>query len=151
MWPLRAAAARRPGAQPGARRPPSAPKHNRRRCCRSAQTSPLLHLGTASLIQQKLTFPNSGPAATPGVIVERIDDTVGPDVDPKLKGMVIVFNATPQRDDADGRGDRQGQNVLAQPLPGRAAATRSSGPPPSTRTTGAFTVPARTVAVFEQH
>ena len=59
------------------------------------QTSPLLHLGSAALIQQKLSFPHSGSAATPGVIVERIDDTTGPDVDKKLRGLIIVFNATP--------------------------------------------------------
>ena len=42
----------------------------------------LFRLGNADLINQKPTFPCCGPAATPGVVVMSIDDTVGPDVDP---------------------------------------------------------------------
>jgi pullulanase-type alpha-1,6-glucosidase len=56
---------------------------------------PLFRLGSAGLIQQKVSFPLSGTAAaTPGVIVMRIDDTAGPDVDPRLRGALVVFNAT---------------------------------------------------------
>ena len=47
------------------------------------------------MIQQDLSFPNSGANETPGVIVLRLDDSHGPNVDPRLRGMVIVFNATP--------------------------------------------------------
>src|SRR4029078_5923899 len=52
-------------------------------------TSPLLPLGPARLVHQKLSFPHSGPDATPGVILERIADAVGPNVHPRLKGLVI--------------------------------------------------------------
>ncbi len=105
-----------------------------------------LALSTTALIQQKLSFPGCGPSATPGVIVMRIDDTVGPNVDPALKGMVIVFNASAQ--------------ATAQPVAAAAGRhfalsriqTRGSDPVVKTSTfaswTGAFTVPARTVAVF---
>jgi pullulanase-type alpha-1,6-glucosidase len=112
------------------------------------QTSPLLHLGSASLIQQKLSFPDSGPAATPGVIVERIDDTTGPDVDKKLKGLIIVFNASPTATTQTVT-TAQGQHFSLNHYQ-----ATGSDPVVKTatfnRTTGAFTVPARTVAIFEQ-
>ena len=110
-------------------------------------TNPLLHLGSASLIQQKVTFPDSGPSATPGVIVERIDDTVGPDVDRARRGLVIVFNATP--------------TTTTQTVPAtvgqryRLDRIQASGLDPVARRsvmdprTGSFTVPARSYAVFE--
>jgi pullulanase-type alpha-1,6-glucosidase len=114
---------------------------------RAAQ--PLLHLGSAQLIQQKLSFPGSGPDATPGVIVERIDDTVGPNVDPRLKGLVIVFNASPQATNQAipaMRGQQFQLNRIqaygSDPVVRTASFDRSSG---------TFIVPARTVAVFEQH
>jgi len=112
-------------------------------------TEPLLHLGSAQLIEQKLSFPDSGPNATPGVIVERIDDAVGPNVDPRLKGLVIVFNASPvatSQPIAATRGQRY-----------RLADVQQHGSDPVVRAasfdpaTGTFIVPARTVAVFEQH
>ena len=56
----------------------------------------LLRLGSADLIEQKVTFPNSGPDAAPGVIVMLIDDLVGDDVDPALEGALVVFNASPE-------------------------------------------------------
>ena len=56
-------------------------------------STPLLRLGDAALIQQKVSFPNLG--AVPGVIVMRIDDTVGRDVDRKLRTLLVVFNTTP--------------------------------------------------------
>lgn len=41
------------------------------------RSTALFDLGTASLVQQKVSFANAGPNQTPGVIVMRIDDTVG--------------------------------------------------------------------------
>jgi pullulanase-type alpha-1,6-glucosidase len=113
---------------------------------RIRQERPLLHLGSAKLIQQKLSFPSGGPDQTPGVIVMRIDDTVGRNVDPRLSGMVMVFNA--------------GSTATSQQVASAAGHTyrldpiqrRGSDPVVKTstytRATGTFTVPARTVAVF---
>ena len=100
------------------------------------------------MIQQKLTFPNSGPDSTPGVIIERIDDTVGPDVDPNAKGMVIVFNASPQAT-TQTIAATQGENYRLDrnQAHGSDPVVRSAS---FARTTGTFTVPARTVAVFVQ-
>ena len=95
-----------------------------------------------------MSFPDSGPAATPGVIVERIDDTTGPDVDKKLKGLIIVFNSSPTATTqtvTTAKGQHYSLNRYqatgSDPIVKTAAFNR---------TTGAFTVPARTVAVFEQ-
>jgi pullulanase/glycogen debranching enzyme len=106
----------------------------------------LFRLGNADLINQKLTFPCCGPAATPGVVVMSIDDTVGPDVDPTLDGALVVFNAAPTPTT---------QTVTA--LAGRhytLCQIQATGPDPVVKSTtwntptGAVTVPARTVAVL---
>ena len=111
-------------------------------------TSPLLHLGSRGLIQQKLSFPDSGPNSTPGVIVERIDDTIGPNADPALRGMVIVFNASPSATTQTVAGTA-GQHY-------RLNRVQATGSDPIVKTStfnraaGTFTIPARTVAVFDQ-
>jgi pullulanase-type alpha-1,6-glucosidase len=113
---------------------------------RIRQTSPLLHLGSAALIQQKLSFPNSGANEAPGVIIMRLDDTVGPNIDPFLRGMVIVFNATPNTVTQQVAATA-GQRYVLDPL-------QLLGSDPVVKrsrydaATGSFTVPARTVAVF---
>ena len=108
----------------------------------------LFRLGSAVQIKQKVSYPVSGTAdAKAGVIVQRIDDTVGVDADAKLKGVVVVFNAS----------DDDVQQVV--PVAKGAAYTlsrvqaRGSDPVVKkstfTRASGTFNVPARTVAVFE--
>lgn len=106
----------------------------------------LLRLGSADLIQQKVSFPNSGPDATPGVVVMLIDDLIGADVDPALAGALLVFNASPE--------------ATTQALPGLAGrdfvltAAQAGGADPVVKTTewdaatGMLTVPARSVAVL---
>lgn len=106
----------------------------------------LLRLGSADLIQQKVTFPGSGPDATPGVIVMLIDDLVGEDVDPALEGALVVFNSSPEAT----------TEVLPE-LAGRGFALTpalAKGSDAVVKTTtwatasGTITVPARTVAVL---
>jgi hypothetical protein len=112
-------------------------------------STPLFRLGSADAINAKLTFPASGTAdAHAGVIVMRIDDTRGTDVDPALKGLVVVFNASP--------------DPVTQTVPGLAGAAmslspmQSGGSDPVVKTAtwdpaaGSATVPGRTVAVFLQ-
>ncbi len=109
----------------------------------------LFRLGTATAINAKVSFPASGTAdAHAGVIAMRIDDTVGVDADPQLKGLVVVFNASPI--------------AVTQKVPGLAGASlalspvQAAGSDPVVRTaswsatTGSATVPPRTVAVFVQ-
>jgi pullulanase-type alpha-1,6-glucosidase len=112
------------------------------------ESSPLFHLGTERLVQRKVSFPSGGPNQTPGVIVMRIDDTVGPNVDPALKGLVVVFNAS---DEATTQtlAATTGQRYNLHPV-------QANGSDPIVKTAthdagnGQFTVPARTVAVFAQ-
>ncbi|MFD9820270.1 pullulanase-type alpha-1,6-glucosidase [Streptomyces violascens] len=94
-------------------------------------------LATADQVQSALSFPLSGTSETPGVITMRL----GP--------LVVVFNATP---------GAQTQRVSA--LAGTAYALhprQAAGADPVVKTatydqsSGSFTVPGRTVAVFKQH
>ncbi|MFJ3403685.1 pullulanase-type alpha-1,6-glucosidase [Promicromonospora sp. NPDC090134] len=107
----------------------------------------LFRLGSADLIQQKVTFPGSGPDAVPGVITMSIDDRAGrTDVDRKLDGVLVVFNASPDaatvevpelagRDYALSRIQARGADAVVRQTTWD-------------RSAGAVTVPARTVAVL---
>ena len=110
-------------------------------------STPLFSLGSARLIQDKLSFPGAGFGAPAGVIVMLIDDTRGgSDVDPELNAVLVVFNASGQ--------------TLTQPLPeltgrdfrlcpiqaeGADEVVRRTG---FDRASGTISVPARTVAVL---
>ncbi|MFG3112035.1 pullulanase-type alpha-1,6-glucosidase [Streptomyces tendae] len=93
-------------------------------------------LATAGQVQSRLSFPLSGADETPGVITMRLGD------------LVVVFNATPERqeqrlDAAAGTGYRLHPVQSA----GADAVVKESE---YTAGTGTFTVPGRTVAVFER-
>ncbi|MGV9503509.1 pullulanase-type alpha-1,6-glucosidase [Streptomyces sp. NPDC003642] len=91
-------------------------------------------LGTAERVQSRLSFPLSGTDETPGVITMRLGD------------LVVVFNATPERQEQRvpalaGTGYRLHPVQAA----GADATVKSSA---YAEKSGTFTVPARTVAVF---
>ncbi|WP_203581622.1 pullulanase-type alpha-1,6-glucosidase [Microbacterium hibisci] len=106
----------------------------------------LLRLGSAELIGEKVTFPNSGTDAAPGVLVMLIDDLVGEDVDPELDGALVVFNA--------------GTEATTQTVPSLAdrsftlTPALANGADPVVKTTtwdaatGTVTVPARSAVVL---
>ena len=106
----------------------------------------LLQLGSAELIDEKVTFPNSGVDATPGLVVMQIDDLVGEDVDPALDGALVVFNATPDAitEQVDGLAGRDFALTEAQ-AGGSDAVVKTTA---WDATTGSVTVPARSVAVL---
>ncbi len=112
------------------------------------QSTPLFHLGSARLVQQKVSFPGGGSEQTPGVIVMRIDDTVGRDVDPRLKGLVVVFNASPEATTQTVAGTA-GRRFGLHPVQANGADPVVKGSAYDRRA-GTFTVPGRTVAVFVQ-
>jgi pullulanase-type alpha-1,6-glucosidase len=109
-------------------------------------SSPLFRLGSASLIQDRVSFPDAGPDQTPGVIVMAIDDRTGRDLDPRSEGVVVVFNAS----------DEETSQTVAALARHRYALhpVQAHGGDPVVRqstydtASGTFTVPARTVAVF---
>ncbi|MFJ9037547.1 pullulanase-type alpha-1,6-glucosidase [Streptomyces sp. NPDC102406] len=95
---------------------------------------PAFHLATAGEVQKALSFPLSGKGETPGVITMRLGD------------LVVVLNATPRR---------QSQTVAALAGSGyRLHPTQAGGSDDVVKSSsyeassGTFTVPARTVAVF---
>ncbi|MEU5508704.1 pullulanase-type alpha-1,6-glucosidase [Streptomyces fungicidicus] len=97
-------------------------------------TEKAFSLDTAAQVQSRLSFPLSGKDETPGVITMGLGD------------LVVVFNATPER---------QEQRVAALAGTGhRLHPVQSAGGDAVVKTssyekgTGTFTVPARTVAVF---
>ena len=113
-------------------------------------SSRLFTLGSADLIRSKVTFPNSGEGAVDGTIVMLINDEAGAgsDIDAKLDGALVVFNAS-------------GESVTTavDGLAGRVFKLHEAQANGSDETvkgasfdakTGSVTVPARTVAVFTQ-
>ncbi|MFI6102604.1 pullulanase-type alpha-1,6-glucosidase [Streptomyces sp. NPDC051310] len=99
-------------------------------------TEKAFSLSTADEVQSALSFPLSGEDETPGVITMRLGD------------LVVVFNATPERQ-TQTVAALTGKGYALHPVQARGAdaTVRSSAYDPAT---GTFTVPARTVAVFTQ-
>jgi pullulanase-type alpha-1,6-glucosidase len=111
-------------------------------------SSPLFRLETAAEIQDRLTFANTGPSQTPGLIVMSIRDDVDglADLDPMWEGVEVLVNAT---DEPVSHTDpsRVGAPVELHPvLVGSVDdVVRSATFDPAT---GTFSIPARTTAVF---
>ncbi|MDN5766431.1 MAG: pullulanase-type alpha-1,6-glucosidase [Humibacillus sp.] len=146
-WPLMKALLANPALKPSAADVQTATAMSQD-LLRLRFSSPLFRLGSAAAIDAKVSFPASGTSdAHPGVIVMRIDDTVGADVDPTLRGVVVVFNATPQA---------VTQKVTGVSGPLTLSPVQASGSDAVVKTsaydaaTSSLTVPARTVAVFVQ-
>ncbi|MFC8800169.1 pullulanase-type alpha-1,6-glucosidase [Promicromonospora sp. NPDC057138] len=107
----------------------------------------LFRLGSAELIEQKVTFPGSGPDAVPGVITMSVDDLAGlSDVDPALDGVLVVLNASPTSATVDVP-ELAGRDYALSPVQagGADAVVRETT---WDSATGTVTVPARTVAVL---
>ena len=109
-------------------------------------STPLFALGSAELVGQKVTFPDSG--AAPGSLTMLVDDTVGADADPALDGVLAVFNASDKP-------LTQTVGALAG-RPFQLSDVQAGGSDEVVKgatfdaATGTLTVPARTVAVFTQ-
>jgi pullulanase/glycogen debranching enzyme len=93
-------------------------------------------LGTATQVQDELSFPLSGKEETPGVITMRLGD------------LVVVFNATPEQQEQR-VGSLAGEGYRLHPV-------QASGADPIVKSSsyeqdsGTFAVPGRTVAVFSR-
>ncbi|WP_418608001.1 alpha-1,6-glucosidase domain-containing protein [Georgenia sp. SUBG003] len=106
----------------------------------------LFRLGSAGAIQEKVTFPDAGPGATPGVIVMHVDDRVGQDADPALDGVLTVFNASPEAV-TETVVELAGREYVLSPVQAEGADDVVRGTTYDAAT-GTVTVPARTVAVL---
>jgi len=102
----------------------------------------LFRLGSAALVQERVAFADTDP----GVIAMRLADDVGTDLDPRHESVVVVFNATDEVASVQ-IGAAAGDALALHPV-------QASGNDPVVRTssfassTGTFTIPARTTAVF---
>ncbi|MEV5128756.1 pullulanase-type alpha-1,6-glucosidase [Streptomyces decoyicus] len=99
-------------------------------------TEPAFGLATTARVQSELSFPLSGKDETPGVITMR------------LGNLVVVLNATPDRQDQTVP-DLAGERYALHPVQAHGA-DRTTRTASYARSSGTFTVPARTVAVFRQ-
>ncbi|MGW9629467.1 pullulanase-type alpha-1,6-glucosidase [Agromyces sp. NPDC055520] len=144
-WPIMAPLLADPALKPGAA-DIAAAEASALDLLRVRSTVDLLQLGSAALIDEKVTFPNSGPGATPGVIAMQIDDLVGDDVDPELDGALVVFNASPVpvTETVDGLAGREFALAEAQANGSDAVVKTTTWD----AATGTVTVPARSVAVL---
>jgi len=104
---------------------------------RIRRDSPLFGLATAVEVQDRVSFPLSGPGETPGVLTMRLSG---------VEDLVVVFNATPATVPQKIPRLRGGAFNLHphQRAGGDERLVQSAFDP----ATGIFTVPARTVAVF---
>ncbi|WP_261340779.1 pullulanase-type alpha-1,6-glucosidase [Tessaracoccus flavus] len=63
---------------------------------RLRKSTPLLTLGSADLVHERVTFPNAGDEAIPGLILMAVaDHGFETDVDPALDGVLVAINGTP--------------------------------------------------------
>ncbi|WP_329068925.1 pullulanase-type alpha-1,6-glucosidase [Streptomyces sp. NBC_01429] len=97
-------------------------------------TEPAFGLTTAREVQNALSFPLSGPGETPGVLTMRLGD------------LVVVLNATPAAHDQRVP-DLAGRTYALHPVQA-AGSDRTVKGSSYERSSGTFTVSARTVAVF---
>jgi len=110
------------------------------------QSTRLLRLGSADLIKKKVTFPGSGPNAVPGVIAMHVDDTRGRDMDRRLDGVLVVFNASPEAQSVSIASlKKKGYTLSGIQLRGDDGVVKQTK---WNAKTGTVTVPARTVAVL---
>jgi pullulanase/glycogen debranching enzyme len=109
-------------------------------------SSMLFRLQTADEIQARVLFHNTGPAQLPGLIAMSIADNVGVDLDPRHEAIYVLINANDET-----------QTIMIDELTGvkmslHPVQMASVDPVVKTaaydETTGAFTVPGRTTAVF---
>ncbi|MFF8789593.1 pullulanase-type alpha-1,6-glucosidase [Streptomyces sp. NPDC015125] len=99
-------------------------------------TEPAFGLPTTARVQSALSFPLSGKDETPGVITMR------------LGNLVVVLNATPARQDQTVRA-LAGERYALHPVQAHGA-DRTTATASYARSSGTFTVPGRTVAVFRR-
>lgn len=106
----------------------------------------LFRLQTSAQIQEQVRFYNTGPDQLPGVIVMQIIEGSGGDVDPNYDMVVVVFNATGE-DLTYTEAQLSGLGLELHPIQVASHDPIVQGSAYDSAA-GAFTVPARTTAVF---
>jgi pullulanase-type alpha-1,6-glucosidase len=112
---------------------------------RVRRSSPVFGLATAEQVQQRVSFPLSGAEETPGVLTMTLDAR---GLDGRWKSVTVVFNATGGAAAQTVTGLRGADVTLHPVLAGSADPVLRTAS--FDRSSGTFTVPARSVAVFVQ-
>jgi len=110
------------------------------------ESTPLFRLQTEGDVMDRVAFHNTGPDQVPGLIVMSISDMVGDDLDPELEEVVALFNASDEPVTlplAAAAGREFELHPVQQSSADSVVASASFD-----EASGAFTVPARTTAVF---
>jgi pullulanase-type alpha-1,6-glucosidase len=111
-------------------------------------SSPLFRLETLADVQERMNFHNTGSSQLPGLIVMRLSDTVSgtTDIDPNYESIVTLFNANDEAQMITVT------DMISVPLTLHPVQQNSVDAVVKTATfdatTGVFTVPGRTTAVF---
>jgi len=110
-------------------------------------SSRLFRLETADDVQNRLAFYNTGPNQLPGLIVMTLSDLVEPDLDRGHEMLVVLINANDESQSFT-VGNLAGKDLVLH-LVQFGSVDNAVKQATFNKTTGAFTVPARTTAVFE--
>lgn len=144
-WPLMAPLLADPALRPEPAQMQAVSAHFQE-LLRIRKSTPLLRLQTAEQIERMLTFFNSGPEQTPGLIVMAIADNGAQRIDPNIGQLVVIFNARPEEanfSDLAFIGAELGLHDV------QVSSSDERVPQASfDRASGTFRVPARTTAVF---
>jgi hypothetical protein len=112
-------------------------------------SSRLFRLQTAEDVQARVTFLNTGPEQLPGLIVMSISDSLDPDLDRDLESIVVLVNANDEAQTFTAAELASKKLVLHRAQRGSVDGVVKSSR--FNRTTGTFTIPARTTAVFVEY
>lgn len=110
-------------------------------------STPLFRLRTKQDVLTRIDYHNTGPQQTPGLIVQSITDgtCAGIDLDPNLDAVVVIANGTPTEQSFDLAG--AGAFALHPSFAASQDVVRNATYDLSS---GRFTVPALTIAVFQE-
>jgi len=114
------------------------------------KSSKLFRLTTGADVMERVKFFNVGPSQIPGLIVMAISDEVGRNLDPRLKSIVVLFNADKVAHSVPVPG-YQGKQMKLHPVQQSSTADLVVKSSSFDSATGSFNVPPRTTAVFVQN
>lgn len=109
---------------------------------------PLITLGSADLIRERVSFPAAGPGNPDGLIIMHIDDRFDTDLDPQRDGLVLVFNSSPWQHSRQIPGF-EGRRLELTDIQRNGVDEVVKNGALWDQNSGTVTIPARSVAVFD--
>jgi pullulanase-type alpha-1,6-glucosidase len=109
----------------------------------------LFRLETADEVQARVQFLNTGPNQLPGLIVMQLSDEVGADLDRRFENVVVLVNANDEAQTFTAPSLAY-QRMVLHPVQ-RSSSDAVVRTATFDLVTGAFTIPARTTAVFVKY